>query len=198
MNPFLSSEVQRDMVLASRSPRRIKLMSDIGLEFRVVPADISLGEARPDCPPQQIPLFLARKKAEKVSLSNPASLVIGADTMVFIDAHILEKPKDDDQAKEFLARLSGREHIVTTGLAIVRRKDGLLVEGSESTRVLFRDLSEREIETYVSTREGKDKAGSYAIQGLGSCLVRAIHGCFYNVVGLPIALLIDLLRRCAP
>jgi len=97
-----------------------------------------------------------------------------------------------------LKKLSGREHVVVTGVAIRRESDGLDFSANEKTRVLFRDLSDAEIRLYVASGEGRDKAGSYAVQGLGAGLVRSIDGCFYNVVGLPVSLLFDLLRKVRP
>jgi septum formation protein len=195
MNPFLSPKVQTDIVLASGSPRRIQLMKSLGLSFIVEPAHMSIETQGPDCAARDLPFVLAALKARNVAERHPESFVIGADTVVIIDGTVLEKPADDAQAAEHLERLSGREHEVITGLAVRRHAAGTEVRGTERTLVRFRKLAAGEIASYVASGEGKDKAGAYAIQGLGSCLVRSVNGCFYNVVGLPITLLIDLLNK---
>jgi septum formation protein len=123
------------------------------------------------------------------------SLVIAADTVVIVDHRILNKPRDDAEARAFLRELAGRMHVVVTGLAIHGRERGIRMEKSERTFVTFRELSDSEIAHYVATGEGHDKAGSYAAQGLGAGLIRSIDGCFFNVVGLPVSLLIDMLRE---
>ncbi len=123
------------------------------------------------------------------------ALVIGADTVVLLDDEILEKPQDDAEARAFLEKLSGRMHTVVTGLALRKHATGLDLSAHEETRVHFRELTAAEVAGYIASGEGRDKAGSYAVQGLGAGLVRSIDGCFYNVVGLPVSLLLDLLRE---
>ena len=112
-----------------------------------------------------------------------------------MDGDVFSKPKDDAEATRFLTTLSGRTHTVVTGVALQKRDDGVDMIASEQTRVTFRDLTAEEIAAYVATGEGRDKAGSYAAQGLGSSLIRSIEGCFYNVVGLPIALLFEMMKK---
>lgn len=195
MNPLLTETAQKNLVLASRSPRRFDLMTGLGFEFEVSPPDDDVENEVAHHDPWRVAEALARRKCEAVSVKLPASTVIAADTVVILDEKIFPKPGDDEEAKRFLSTLSGRTHTVVTGLAIQRRDDGVDHSGSEKTRVTFRDLSPGEIERYVATGEGRDKAGSYAAQGLGCGLIRAIDGCFYNVVGLPVALLFDMLRQ---
>jgi len=137
----------------------------------------------------------ARRKAADVASRHPDAIVIGADTVVTIDGDVLEKPAGDDEAARFLERLSGREHTVATGVAVRRDATGLDMYGRETTQVRFRSLTGAEIASYVATGEGRDKAGAYAVQGIGAGLVQSITGCFYNVVGLPVTLLFDLLRK---
>lgn len=198
MNPLLPERVQRNLVLASRSPRRIDILRGLEFEFEVVPAHERVeNDASCDDPFERAEVR-ARLKAADVSPLYPKATVIGADTVVIIDGEVLEKPADDREAVRFLKKLSGREHIVVTGVAIRRESDGFDVSGNEKTRVLFRELSDSEILRYVSSGEGRDKAGAYAVQGLGAGLVRSIDGCFYNVVGLPVSLLFDLLRKVEP
>lgn len=198
MNPLLPEEVQRDLVLASRSPRRISILRGLDFEFEVVPAEDHVENGHSCDDPFERAEARARLKAVNVAARYPEATVIGADTVVIIDGEVLEKPADDEEAAAFLEKLSGREHVVVTGVAIVRRRDGLELSGSETTRVLFRELSADEIRGYVASGEGRDKAGSYAVQGLGAGLVRSIDGCFYNVVGLPVSLLFGLLRKVSP
>jgi septum formation protein len=195
MNPLLSEASQRNLVLASRSPRRFDLLTSLGFEFDVVPAgeDAEKGVTHED--PHALPEVAARRKCEEVAAKRPESIVVAADTVVILDGAILNKPSDDEQARLFLSRLSARNHTVVTGVVVMRLSDGVDLAASEQTRVTFRELSDNEISAYIATGEGRDKAGSYAVQGFGAGLVRSIEGCYYNVVGLPVALLCDLLRK---
>jgi nucleoside triphosphate pyrophosphatase len=195
MNPFLAPDKQRRIVLASRSPRRVEIMRGLGFDFDVAPAPEHVEETLTHDDPYALPEHLAAAKCEHVAAARPDDLVIAADTVVIVDRDVLNKPSDDDEARSFLARLAGREHVVVTGVAIRCRARGVAVSGAERTRVRFRDLSADDIAAYVATGEGRDKAGSYAAQGLGAGLIRSIDGCFFNVVGLPVSLLIDLLKR---
>jgi septum formation protein len=198
MNPLIPEENQRNLVLASRSPRRIDILRGLEFEFTVVPArdHVENGAACDD--PLERAVLRARLKAADVAPEFPAAVVIGADTIVVIGEEALDKPSDDEEAARFLRRLSGREHVVVTGVALRRARDGVDISGKEVTRVRFRELTDPEIARYVASGEGRDKAGSYAVQGLGAGLVRSIDGCFYNVVGLPVSLLFDLLRKVRP
>jgi septum formation protein len=198
VNPLLPEELQRDLVLASRSPRRIEILRGLEFEFTAVPARDHVENGAACADPIERAVLLARLKAADVSPKYPRSTVIGADTIVVIDREVLEKPADDAEAARFLKKLSGREHVVITGVAVRREHDGLELSGKELTRVRFRDLTDGDIARYVASGEGRDKAGSYAVQGLGAGLVRSIDGCFYNVVGLPVSLLLELLRKVRP
>ena len=198
MNPLLPEAVQQHLVLASRSPRRISILRGLEFEFEVLPAHDHVENGVSCDDPVERTVARARCKALDVAERRPQSTVIGADTVVIIGGEVLDKPADDEQAEEFLEKLSGREHTVVTGVALRRLCDGLDLSGEERTRVLFRELSTAEIRRYVASGEGRDKAGSYAVQGLGAGLVRSIDGCFYNVVGLPVSLLFELLRKVHP
>lgn len=181
----------RQIVLASQSPRRRELLARILPDFHVVPtqADETLPEglhAR-DCV-----RVLAQRKAEACPVSG--ALVIGADTVVVCDREILGKPKTEEQARAMLARLSGRSHMVYTGIAVADGAQALT--DWEGTQVFFDELDEETIRRYVETGEPMDKAGAYGIQGLGALLVREIRGDYTNVVGLPLFKLSKLLRRC--
>jgi septum formation protein len=167
----------------------------MGFEFEVIPASEDAERGLRQNDPHALPELAARRKCDEVAAGRPDAIVVAADTVVILDGEILNKPSGDDEARRFLERLSGRTHTVVTGVAVQRRSDGVDLSASEDTRVTFRDLSEGEIAAYVATGEGRDKAGSYAAQGLGSALIRSIDGCFYNVVGLPVALLCSMLRK---
>ena len=139
-------------------------------------------------------LRLARLKALSVSAAESGRVCIGADTVVDVDGRNFGKPLDREDALRMLRLLSGREHAVHTGVALAR--DGaLLADGLETTIVRFAALSDEEIESFVSSGMGDDKAGAYAIQGIGATLVERIDGCYYNVVGLPIRLLYSLVKK---
>jgi septum formation protein len=195
MNPFLTPSQQADLVLASRSPRRVEIMRGLGFEFEVDPAPEHLEDGVSHDDPFAVPQQLAARKCEHVSERRPQSLVIAADTVVIVDDRILNKPTHDDEARAFLRTLAGRTHVVVTGLAVFGMTRGVRLEKSARTFVTFRPLSDDEIDLYVATGEGRDKAGSYAAQGLGSGLIRSVDGCFFNVVGLPVSLLIDMLAE---
>lgn len=170
-------------ILASASPRRRELLTNLNFPFEVVPAD--LDETFTD---EDNPFDLVRRlsigKAEAVAARYPDALVLGADTVVVFRDEVLGKPKTPEQNLEFVTRLSGHTHEVFTGHALVmgdRRADRVV-----QTAVRFRKLSSGEIERYVATGEGMDKAGGYAVQGYGSALVREVRGCYFNVVGLSV------------
>lgn len=196
MNPLLPKECQVNVILASRSPRRRDILRRMKIDFEIVPAGdhIENGQRNAIDPFERAEVH-AKLKAADVALRHPKAIVIGADTVVTIDGDALEKPVDDDEAVRFLKRLSGREHIVATGVAVRRDATGVDLFDCENTRVRFRELTDEEIRNYVASGEGRDKAGAYAVQGIGAALVHSINGCFYNVVGLPVPMLFDLLRK---
>jgi len=160
----------------------------VGADFRAAPTHV---EELADGDPVAVAAENARRKA---LAADPAPLVLGADTLVTLDGAILGKPRDAAQAVEYLARLAGRAHQVVGGIALAR--DGaLLAEAVEITEVVFRALSANDIEEYVALGEWEGRAGGYAIQGAGAALVRSITGDYLNVVGLPLARLLDLLAH---
>jgi septum formation protein len=182
------------LILASNSPRRRELLQNAGFEFNVQPSEIEeirlAGEA-----PEEFARRLSREKALNVaSLSSPGSVVLGADTVVAINGEILEKPIDISDASRMLRTLSGQTHRVITGICLVRAPQTVLACAHETTSVTFRSLTEDEIESYVRSGEPFDKAGGYAIQGLASRFVTRIEGCYFNVVGLPIPLVYEILK----
>lgn len=173
-------------ILASASPRRKELLSMVVSDFAVCPSNIP--EIVPqDLPVEQHPEYLARLKAEDIANNYPDDIVIGADTSVIFGDVILGKPKDREDARRMLKILSGNTHKVITGCAVV--KNDICESFSVVTEVEFFELSNTEISEYLDTNEPYDKAGSYAIQGLGGLFVKAINGDYFNVVGLPIAYL---------
>jgi len=173
------------LILASASPRRRALLSQLGTPFIVLPADIDeryhAGEA-----PRDYVIRMSRTKAQQVAWQYPDAWVLGADTIVTIDDRILGKPKDAAEAAAMLSTLSGRVHAVMTGLALVRQEQGYIALETVSTRVFFRSLSEADISAYIATEEPFDKAGAYAIQGRAGVFVQRYEGCYTNVVGLPV------------
>ena len=180
------------IVLASGSPRRRELLTGLGIEFEVRPSSIP-EEPRPEESPRQYVERLATEKAAFVAREVTGSIVIGADTVVVINDLLLEKPKDRDDARQMLRRLSGQWHTVLTGLCLIQTDTAKIVSDVESTQVLFHQLTDEDIEWYLDTGEPFDKAGAYAIQGHGSLIVDKVEGNYFNIVGLPI----NLLRRLA-
>ena len=183
------------LILASKSPRRRELLAQMGLtDFEIHPA---VGEelAEPGLTPpelvQALALHKAREGAEK--FAQPGDLVIGADTIVVLDDQVLGKPHDEAHALEMLTALSGREHHVYTGVAVLQ--DGRELAQVEDTAVWFRDASQAELNRYIATGEPMDKAGAYGIQGRGGLLVSRIEGDYTNVVGLPIVRLASMLAQ---
>jgi len=175
------------IVLASSSPRRRELLRLFVRDFLVVPPEVEEDEVRE---PSDL-LKLARKKAEVVAASYPAAFVIAADTAVFREGKVFGKPRDLEEAKAFLCALSGGWHSVFTGLVV--KKGPLWRERLVETRVLFRPILPEEIEWYLKTEEVLDKAGAYAIQGRAAAFVERIDGDFYNVMGLPLCALWQVL-----
>lgn len=173
------------LVLASASPRRRELLRWLVPEYALDTAFID-ESPRPGEPASTLVGRLARAKADAVAIRRPADWILGADTVVEVDGDILGKPTDAYEATRMLARLSGREHRVLTGFALLAPGGEARGGGTVETRVRFRELDVRRIETYVATGEPLDKAGSYAIQGLGAGLVDWVDGSFTNVIGLPL------------
>ena len=182
----------KPLVLASASPRRAELLRTAGIPFRVVVSDLE--EARePGEAPDAYARRLARDKARVVVAQTPAAAVLAADTIVVAGDDLLEKPRDAADAARMLRLLSGRTHEVTTGVCLIAagRED----VRSETTRVHFSELSEADIAGYIATGEPMDKAGAYAIQGGAARWIGRIEGDYSNVVGLPVALVAEMLRE---
>ena len=183
-------ENQKKLILASRSPRRRYLLEQAGLEFCVHPSDVDESSV-PVCAPEIYAGKLAEAKTADIAGKHPACWVIGADTIVVINDTILGKPDSTETARKMLTQLSGRTHRVITGFAIFCPAEAHRYSDTVTTEVTFKTLSDEEIEWYVQTNEPFDKAGAYAIQGIGTFLVRSIHGSYTNVVGLPVCEVIE-------
>jgi septum formation protein len=185
------------IVLASGSPRRRKMLADAGIAFEVIPADVD--EAMlPGETPQEYAVRAAGEKglavASRLAREGRRPWILAADTVVVLDDTVLQKPQDEAEAAEMLRRLSGRTHTVITGWTVGRHEAKWIVR-QEATRVTFHRLSEDEINGYVTTGEGLDKAGAYAIQEIGAFLVSRVDGDYFNVVGLPVSRVIRALTE---
>lgn len=183
-----------ELILASASPRRRELLSRLGLEFTVMAAQAD-ETLCPELSPQAQVVRLSNIKAQAVRDAlehRPGQVIVSADTVVVLDGNILGKPKDEAQAAEMLNALSGREHLVLTGVTVLTENGAQQL--CEETRVFFRSLNPAEISAYIETGEPMDKAGAYGIQGYGALFVEKLIGDYYNVMGLPLCALGQLLR----
>ena len=178
------------VILASASPRRRELLSLIGIEHEVRPANIDESYLDGETPREHAER-LARGKAS--AINEPNAVTIGSDTIVVVDGDVLGKPRDRVHAAEMLRRLSGRSHVVMTGVAV--RWGGKLVSGLEEVGVTFRVLSDEEIERYIDTGEPMDKAGAYGIQGFGATIVDRVDGDYFAVMGLALNRLVRLIKE---
>ncbi len=189
----MKAAAARPIILASASPRRAALLEGAGLRVTVVPSivaeDLLPGEA-----PAGAALRLARAKAREVSQRAEERFIVAADTIVVVDGEVLGKPRDAADAERMLRRLSGRVHEVMTGFEVLDRDTGRGIGDVVVTRVEFKPLHPDEIQAYVATGCPLDKAGAYGIQGRAASMVRRIDGSYTNVVGLPLAEVVDALR----
>ena len=181
-------------VLASASPRRSELLSLMGLQFNVIPSDVHESFLDGETPREHV-LRLSGEKARKVSLVYPDSWVMGADTIVIINGEVLGKPRTAGEAKEMLGKLSGQTHTVFTGFTVIRRSADILISEAVDSSVRFRDIQEDEMAWYIASKEPYDKAGGYAVQGMGAFFIREIYGSYTNVMGLPLCEVVDALKR---
>ena len=180
------------IILASASPRRAEILRTVNWPFETLPLDIDETRTQDEDAPPYVQR-LARAKAEAAARRSPGSLIVGADTTVVIGDQILEKPVDHDDARRMLRQLSGHWHKVLTGVALIDASE--LRVAYETTEVKFAVMSQDEIGWYVSTGEPMDKAGAYAIQGLGARFIEGIRGDYFNVMGLPVRLLYEMWRE---
>ncbi len=194
--PLETRNSRMKLILASASPRRAEVLRDAGIPFEAMPTDVDEAR-RPNESPEELVARLAEAKARFVAAragSGPA-IVVGADTEVVVDGQVLGKPASAEDARGMLRQLSGQTHRVITGLAVIRLPDGAMRKEQETTLVTFAPLSEQEIEAYVASGEPFDKAGAYAIQGRGGRYITRVEGCYFNVVGLPLARVYRILRE---
>lgn len=188
----------RRVILASSSPRRIELLKQFGIEFEVIPSNVDESIDQSLSVEENV-MQLAKKKAQevfnKLGEDSKQSLVIAADTVVFVEGVILGKPSNEDEAFWMLRKISGKWHTVYTGVCIIDGPSERILVEYEKSNVYIKQMSDEEILNYISTKEPFDKAGAYAIQGFGSLIVERIEGCFYNVVGLPLYKLNIMLQK---
>lgn len=196
-NVETSSRRSPRLVLASQSPRRIDLLHALGLRFEVIPSQAE--EVLEPGDPARLVRKLAQDKADEVATRlievGSESVVLGADTVVVVDDNVLGKPASREDVVLTLRRLSGRAHEVFTGVALICLPRKEVILDHQVTRVYFRELKDAEIQAYAQLDEPMDKAGSYALQGVASCFVEKVEGCYTNVIGLPIPLTVSLLRK---
>lgn len=185
---------QRQMILASASPRRKELLTLTGLKFRVDVSDYE-EELHHRMPPHDLAKFLSLEKAKAVSAKYRDAVVIAADTFIVFRGSLLGKPHTEEEAKRMLEMLNGKSHSVITGFTVFDTANRKRISRSVETRVFFKKLTPAEIDAYVRTGEPLDKAGAYAVQGLGSVIVRKIEGDYFNVIGLPLSALMDSLKK---
>jgi septum formation protein len=181
------------IILASQSPRRVEILRYFSIPFEIIPHTFDERKVAFTGDPFLYVSELAKNKAESISPAYPNRLVLAADTIVSIDDRVLNKPENYEDAKKMLQRLSGRQHTVITAICLANDKTS--ETQIATTNVLLNPLTEEQISLYLSTNFWNDKAGGYAIQGIGALLVQSVEGCYYNVIGLPIGLLAPMLQR---
>ncbi len=182
------------IILASSSPRRVELLKQVGIDPEIRPSEVP-EEVDANSPVEELVQRLALKKARASANVFLKSLIIGADTIVCRGKKVYGKPKNFSQAVEMLQSLNGKAHKVITGIAVLEHPGGRFMTGFEETRVFFKTLSDDEIISYVNSGESFDKAGGYGIQGKGALLVKRIEGDYFNVVGLPLQKLNQILAN---
>jgi septum formation protein len=180
------------LILASKSPRRSDLLKQAGLTFSIIPSEFDESSVTMSDPESYV-RTLAKSKATDISKKHPDCWVLGADTIVLIDDSILGKPGSKEEARSMLKQLSGKTHQVITGYCLCCQTTNDIIAEAVKTDVRFKTLSDAEIEWYIQTGEPFDKAGAYAIQGIGTLLVKSINGSYTNVVGLPVCEVIEFL-----
>lgn len=174
------------IILASKSPRRKKILNLIGLNFIIQPSSVD-EHANLNLSPKDFAKYWSKKKAKQISISNENKLVIGADTIVNFNGKILGKPKDKEQSYNMLKNLSGQTHEVITGVTIINKKKDVCRTFSETTKVYVKNIPNNDIIYYIENYSTLDKAGSYGIQDWFSIWIKKIDGCFYNVMGFPLS-----------
>ena len=184
----------KEIILASASPRRKELLESIGLQFKVDPADYK-EDMNLKLSPHELARAVSLEKAKSVAGKYNNAIIIAADTFVIIRGQLLGKPHTEEEAKRMLVLLDSATHSVITGFTILDTDTGKKISRSVETKVTFKKLTKKEIDAYVKTKEPLEKAGAYAIQGLGSILVKRIEGDYFNVIGLPLCPLVECLAE---
>lgn len=184
----------KKLVLASASPRRVELLKMLGCKFQIIPSKVK-EKISPSLSPAENARRISRFKALDIASKISEGIIIAADTEAILDKKILGKPKSKKEAYLMLKKLSGKEHLVITGIAVVDAKTKKIIQDVVITKVKFRKLNKNLIERYVASSEPLDKAGAYGIQGKGAFLVESIKGDYFNVVGLPLNALNQLLEK---
>ena len=184
------------LILASASPRRIEFLKLMGLDFDIMPGDIDETFRQGETAQAHV-LRLSDEKALSVALHHPDAWILGADTIVVVAGEILGKPGSPEEATKMLEKLSDRAHEVLTGFCIIRQDRGVRLREVVGSEVIFRKIAPDEMAWYTGTEEPYDKAGAYAVQGMGGCFVREIRGSCTNVVGLPLCEVVNALKRVA-
>lgn len=182
------------IILASASPRRKELLEKIGLKFKVEPSDYE-EEIKSGLEPHELVRQISIKKAKLVAARHKDAIIIAADTIGVIGNKILNKPHTENEARKMLKEISGKPHSVITGFTILDTATNKILSRTVNTRVYIKKLTKQEIDAYVKTGEPLDKAGAYAIQGLGAVIVERIEGDYYNVMGLPLNTLTEALKE---
>lgn len=183
-----------NIILASASPRRKEILENTNVKFKIMSSMIEELTLDNESPCQMV-MRLAFEKGMDVASRQKSDLIISADTIVVLDDMILGKPKDEIQAREMIKSLSGRSHQVITGISLINLDNNKKIIDYVISNVKFKSLSEQDINDYIATKESLDKAGAYGIQGYGALLVDEIQGDYFNIVGLPISRLSDLLKK---
>jgi septum formation protein len=191
---MLPDNNMKTIILASASPRRKELLQRIGLKFKVDPSNYEENISS-ELEPHELAKSLSLEKAKLVAEKHMNALVIAADTFIVFEGKILGKPRTETEAKEMLETISGRQHSVITGFTIIDTENNKALSKAVETKVYIRKLSSNEIDAYVESKEPLDKAGAYAIQGLGSVIVEKIEGDYFNVIGLPLSALAETLKE---
>jgi len=181
-------------ILASASPRRIELLSLLGLRFEIMPSNVDEKFMKGETPRDHV-LRLSEEKTKTASALHPEAWVMGADTIVIINGDVLGKPRTPDEAKDMLGKLSGQMHTVFTGFTVARKSADILISDAVLSSVRFREIPEDEMAWYIRSQEPYDKAGGYAVQGMGAFFIKEIYGSYTNVMGLPLCEVVDVLKR---
>lgn len=188
----------KKIILASASPRRREILTNLGLNFEVLVSDADESKIDKNSIPVEIyvqELALLKAMAVAQKLKNRSAVIISADTVVYLDGEVLGKPKTEADAFEMLSKLSGKSHSVFSGLCVMDAKTLKSVCTREETKVFFKELTAEKIQDYIKTSEPMDKAGAYAVQGLGALFTEKVEGDFFNVIGLPVKRLAEILEE---